>query len=170
MFKQKNLGSNLSKFENRSIKSSDYSSSGHGSDVELLSSSKSKSKKNKQLQSMTSQSFQQTTTNYYEIAQFPPASATPAQQVKLTSSASFSKGTTVSAATSSTVSSATTTSSSSASTTSGTFKTKKMSQETSQTALTQQRSLDKVPQELRLSKQSFHAAMGNPCEFFVDVM
>ena len=34
----------------------------------------------------------------------------------------------------------------------------------------QQRSLDKVPSELRLSKQSFHAAMGNPCEFFVDVM
>jgi segment polarity protein dishevelled len=33
-----------------------------------------------------------------------------------------------------------------------------------------QRSLDKVPSDLRNSKQSFRMAMGNPCEFFIDVM
>ena len=32
------------------------------------------------------------------------------------------------------------------------------------------RSLDKVPKDIRVSKQSFCAAMENPCEFFVDVM
>lgn len=84
------------------------------------------------------------------------------QQVKLTTSSSFSKGTTVS-----TISS-TTTSSSTSSSTSNTFKSKK--NYTDSHTQHGQRSLDKIPQELRLSKQSFHAAMGNPCEFFVDVM
>lgn len=32
------------------------------------------------------------------------------------------------------------------------------------------RPIDKVPKEMRVSKQSFCQAMENPCEFFVDVM
>ena len=82
------------------------------------------------------------------------------QQTKLTTSSSFSKATAVS-----TISSTTTSSSTSSSSTSNTFKGKK-----NEIVQQSQRPLDKIPQELRLSKQSFHAAMGNPCEFFVDVM
>jgi hypothetical protein len=108
----------MSKHENKSVKSSDNSSSGNGSDVELLSS-KSKSKKSssklfmasQQQKLTTSGSFYQQQTNYYEIGHI---------------SANEKKE--------------------------------------------QPRTLDKVPSDLRLSKQSFHAAMGNPCEFFIDVM
>jgi hypothetical protein len=32
------------------------------------------------------------------------------------------------------------------------------------------RPIERVPSDSRLSKQSFHQAMGNPCEFFIDVM
>ena len=143
--------SNGSKHENKSIKSSDRdSSSGHGSDVELLSSSKSKSKKNRsqlfQFSSKSTSVTQQTVSvsNYYEVGQFnAPAS---------TNSSSMSQIKANGAPTSSTTSSTSSSSSSSS----------------NQNA--DARSLDKIPRDLRLSKQSFHAAMGNPCEFFVDVM
>ncbi len=61
------------KVENRSIKSSDNSSSGNGSDVELLSSAKLKNKrKQQQQQQQQNNYYSQTnvqTTNYYEINQ-----------------------------------------------------------------------------------------------------
>ena len=134
------------KAENRSSKSSDASSSGHASDVELLSSSKSKSKlssnsnsslNKKQRQQQQINIFyskqqisvnnlpqqQQQKNNYYDINQLP-------QSMQYTSET----------------------------------KTVAMS------ATSQQRAIDKIPHELRLSKQSFSQAMDNPCEYFIDVM
>lgn len=97
------------RIETKSMKSSDNSSSGNGSDVELLSSKKSKNKS----------SHYQHQSNYYEITQ----------------SNSLNK-----------------------------------SDKQSRRQQQQPRSLDQVPKDLRNSKQSFSAAMDNPCEFFVDVM
>ena len=117
----------VSKAENRSVKS-DNSSSGNGSDVELLSSKKGKQRKDvKQQQNIYYNQIQQSSTNYYEIAQFNTTSQTNGNNTL--ESNSFNS-----------------------------------------TGSQKQRTLDQVPRELRVSKQSFHQAMGNPCEFFVDVM
>jgi len=122
------------KNENRSVKSSDNSSSGNGSDVELLSSSKSKNIKRKQQTAMGSDLKQQNyysetqvqSTNYYEITHI-NQSVQSGNNTLESGSLNGSLG-------------------------------------------QKQRTLDQVPREMRLSKQSFHQAMGNPCEFFVDVM
>ena len=109
--------SHLSNPDKKSVKSSDSrSSSGHGSDVELLSSSKSKHSKKPSKSSQKAANTYQSGTNYYDINDLS----------KNTNNNNKKEST--------------------------------------------QRSLDKVPSDMRLSKQSFHVAMENPCEFFVDVM
>lgn len=89
-----------SRMDTKSMRSSDNSSSGNGSDVELLSSRKSKNQ-----------------SKNYETPQFNTSSKSDKSNGKK-----------------------------------------------------QQRGIDQVPKDLRSSKQSFHQAMDNPCEFFVDVM
>ena len=120
--------------ENKSLKSSDNSSSGNGSDIELIANKHRRSKNqisnnNTPLSIMNRQKNESSSSikAYYQLSQF--------QQQQKQAMYVFQQ-----------------------------------QQIAIQQQPQQQRSLDKVPSDLRSSKQSFRMAMGNPCEFFVDVM
>lgn len=111
----------LKSSENRSVKSSDNSSSGNQSDQELLSSSKSNKSDTKKRQIQHQHIYAQS--NYYELNKISNSKLLQQQQQQ-------------------------------------------------QQPPKSTRSIDQMPKDLRLSKQSFIQAMQaeNQCEFFVDAM